>query len=152
MCQILNIWHISHTKHKEQLPSYVAYVPKLYYLCSYCCKFATVRTDVVKQNNIFYLVFSFLSLLILNEQLIPNIQEHINQAKQQHPTLTDKNPIGKRWKQSKPSPHIPQIHTKKRKKSFKKIETDMGFSPTEELQLRGEHKKGLRIHQRIHKH
>ena len=54
-----------------------------------------------------------------NEQLIPNIQEHINQAKQQQPTPTDKNPIGKRWKQSKPSSHIPQIHTKKRKKSLK---------------------------------
>ena len=50
-----------------------------------------------------------------NEQLIPNIQEHINQAKQQQPTPADKNPIRKRWKQSKPSSHIPQIHTKKRK-------------------------------------
>ena len=98
------------------------------------------------------MAFTLLSLLILNEQLIPNIQEHINQAKQQHPTLTDKNPIGKRWKQSKPSSHIPQIHTKKRKKKLKKIETDMGFSPSEELQLRGEPKKRLRIHQRIHEH
>lgn len=55
-----------------------------------------------------------------NEQLIPNIQEHINQAKQQQPTPTDKNPIGKRWKQSKPSSHIPQIRTKKRKKKAQK--------------------------------
>lgn len=54
-----------------------------------------------------------------NVQLIPNIEEHINQAKQQ-PTPTDKNPIGKRWQQSKPSSHIPQIHTKKRNKKLKK--------------------------------
>lgn len=54
-----------------------------------------------------------------NVQLIPNIEEHINHAKQQ-PTPTDKNPIGKRWQQSKPSSHIPQIHTKKRNKKLKK--------------------------------
>ena len=65
MCQMLNIWHISHTKHKKQLPSDVAYVPKLYNLCPYRCKFATIRTDVVNQNNVFYLAFSFLSLLVL---------------------------------------------------------------------------------------
>ena len=65
MCQMLNIWHISHTKHKKQLLSDVAYVPKLYHLCSYRCKFATVWTDVVNQNNVFYLAFSLLSLLVL---------------------------------------------------------------------------------------
>ena len=65
MCQMLNIWHISHTKHKKQLPSDVAYVPKLYHLCSYRFKFATVWTDVVNQNNVFYLAFSLLSLLVL---------------------------------------------------------------------------------------
>ena len=65
MCQMLNIWHISHTKHKNQLTSDVAYVPKLYHLCLYRCKFATVRTDVVKQNIFFYLAFSLFSLLVL---------------------------------------------------------------------------------------
>ena len=65
MCQMPNIWHISHTKHKKQLPSDVAYVPKLYHLCSYRFKFATVWTDVVNQNNVFYLAFSLLSLLVL---------------------------------------------------------------------------------------
>ena len=58
MCQMLNIWHISHTKHKNQLPSGVAYVPKLYHICPYCCKFATVWTDVVKPNNVLYLLLS----------------------------------------------------------------------------------------------
>ena len=62
-----------------------------------------------------------------NEQLIPNIQEHINQAKQQQPTPADKNPIRKRWKQSKPSSHIPQIHRKKRKKSLKKLKLTWDF-------------------------
>ena len=65
MWQMLNIWHISHTKQRKQLPSNVAYVPKLYHLCSYRCKFATVRTDVVKRNNVLYLAFSLLSLLVL---------------------------------------------------------------------------------------
>ena len=69
MCQMLNIWHISNTKHKKQLPSDVAYVPKVYHLCPYRCKFATVQTDVVKQNNVLYLAFSLLSLPILISSL-----------------------------------------------------------------------------------
>ena len=69
MCQMLNIWHISHTKHKKQLPSDVAYVPKLYHLCSYRFKFATVWTDVVKRNNVLYLAFSLLSLPVLISSL-----------------------------------------------------------------------------------
>ena len=58
---MLNIWHIFHTKHKKQLLSDVTYVSKLYHLCSYRCKFATVRTNVVNQNNVF--LFGFLSPL-----------------------------------------------------------------------------------------
>ena len=69
MCQMLNIWHISHTKHKKQLPSNVAYVPKLYHLCPYRCKFAMVWTDVVKRNNVLYLAFSLLSLMVLISSL-----------------------------------------------------------------------------------
>ena len=69
MCQMLNIWQISHTKHKKQLPSDVAYMPKLYHLYLYCCKFATVRTNVVKRNNVLYLAFSLLSLLVLISSL-----------------------------------------------------------------------------------
>ena len=65
MCQMLNIWHISHTKHKNQLPSDVAYVPKLYHICPYHCKFATVWTDMVKPNNVLYLLLSLLSLPVL---------------------------------------------------------------------------------------
>ena len=40
-------------------------MPKLYHLCLYRCKFATVRTDVINQNNVSYLAFSLLSLLVL---------------------------------------------------------------------------------------
>ena len=65
MCQMLNIWHISHTKHKNQLPSDVAYVPKLYHICPYRCKFATVWTNMVKPNNVLYLLLSLLSLPVL---------------------------------------------------------------------------------------
>ena len=61
--------HISHTKYKKQLPSNVAYVPKLYHLCLYRYKFATVWTDVVKRNNVLYLAFSLLSLLVLISSL-----------------------------------------------------------------------------------
>ena len=71
---MLNIWHISHTKHKKQLPSDVAYVPKLYHLCLYHCKFATVRTNVVNQNNVFYLAFALLSLLVLIFSLSSHIR------------------------------------------------------------------------------
>ena len=65
MCQMLNIWHISHTKHKNQLLSDVAYVPKLYHICPYRCKFATVWTNMVKPNNVLYLLLSLLSLPVL---------------------------------------------------------------------------------------
>ena len=44
-------------------------MPKLYYLCLYHCKFATVRTNVVKRNNVLYLAFSLLSLLVLISSL-----------------------------------------------------------------------------------
>ena len=71
---MLNIWHIFHTKHKKQLPSDVVYVPKLYYLCLYRCKFATVQTDVVNQNDVFYLAFSLLSLLVLIFSLSSHIR------------------------------------------------------------------------------
>ena len=54
MCQMLNIWHLSHTKHKNNSPLDIAYVVKLYHLCSYRCKFATVRTDVVNKKLLFY--------------------------------------------------------------------------------------------------
>ena len=82
MCQILNIWHISHTKHKNQLPSDVAYVPKLYYICLYRCKFATVQTDVVKPNNVLYLLLSLLSLPVLTLDFF-SLSSHI---KPKHPS------------------------------------------------------------------
>ena len=65
MCQMPNIWHIWHTKHKKYLLSDVIYVPKLYHLCPYRCKFATVRTQMLNQNIVFYSTFSLVSLLIL---------------------------------------------------------------------------------------
>ena len=76
MCQMLNIWHISHTKHKNQLTSDVAYVPKLYYICLYRCKFATIWTDVVKPNNVLYLLLSLLSLPVLTLDFL-SLSSHI---------------------------------------------------------------------------
>ena len=88
MCQMLNIWHISHTKHKNQLPSGVAYVPKLYHICPYCCKFATVWTNVVKPNNVLYLLLSLpshfrswllissLSLLMSDQSFPQQLNKH----------------------------------------------------------------------------
>ena len=40
-------------------------MPKLYHICPYRCKFATVRTDMVKPNNVLYLLLSLLSLPVL---------------------------------------------------------------------------------------
>ena len=60
MCQMLNIWHIYHTKYKNDalwdVPNFKNYTTWL----QYRCKFATVRTNVVK---IYYFIFSFLSPL-----------------------------------------------------------------------------------------
>ena len=54
----------------------MVYVPKLYHLCLYRCKFATVRTNVVKPNNVLYLAFSFLSLPVLTLNFFP-LSSHI---------------------------------------------------------------------------
>ena len=62
MCQMPNIWHICHTKHKKYLPSDMLYMPKLYHFCPYRCKFATVWTEMVNRNIVFYSIFSLLSL------------------------------------------------------------------------------------------
>ena len=96
MCQMLNIWHIYHTKHKKQLPSNVAYVPKLYHLCLYRCKFATVWTDVVKRNNVLYLAFSLLSLPVLISSL--SLFSHQTQLPSTEKEQND-TPIGSEEKQ-----------------------------------------------------
>ena len=61
MCQMPNIWHIYHTKHKNEalwdVPNYKNYTTWL----QYRCKFATVRTDVVK--ILLFYIFPFLSPL-----------------------------------------------------------------------------------------
>ena len=96
MCQMLNIWHIYHTKHKKQLPSNVAYVPKLYHLCPYCCKFATIWINVVKQNNVLYLAFSLLSLPVLISSL--SLFSHQSQLPSTKKEQND-TPIGSEEKQ-----------------------------------------------------
>ena len=93
MCQMLSIWHISHTKHKHQLPSDVAYVPKLYHICPYRCKFATVQTDVVKPNNVLYLLLSLSShfqswLLISSLSLLTSDQSFPQQLNKHYLLLS----------------------------------------------------------------
>ena len=65
MCQMPNIWHICHTKHKNgalwDVPNLKNYTTWL----QYCCKFATVRTDVAK-ILLFYIPFSLSSLFIFS--------------------------------------------------------------------------------------
>ena len=65
MCQMPNIWHIWHTKHKNgalwDVPNLKNYTTWL----QYHCKFATVRTNVVK-NLLFYILFSLSSLFIFS--------------------------------------------------------------------------------------
>ena len=62
MCQMPNIWHIYHTKHKNEalwdVPNFKNYTTWL----QYRCKFATVRIDVVKILLFYYSLFSLLSL------------------------------------------------------------------------------------------
>ena len=60
MCQMLNIWHICHTKHKNDALWDVSNLKNYTTWLQYRCKFATVRTNVVK---IYYFIFSFLSPL-----------------------------------------------------------------------------------------
>ena len=65
MCQILNIWQIYHTKHKIgalwDVPNLKNYTTWL----QYRCKFAMVRTDVVKYL-LFYIPISLSSLFIFS--------------------------------------------------------------------------------------
>ena len=65
MCQMLNIWHIYHTKYRNNalwdVPNFKNYTTWL----QYHCKFATVRTNVVK-NLLFYILFSLSSLFIFS--------------------------------------------------------------------------------------
>ena len=65
MCQMPNIWHICHTKHKNgalwDVPNLKNYTTWL----QYRCKFVTVQTDVTKVL-LFYIPFSLSSLLSLH--------------------------------------------------------------------------------------
>ena len=62
MCQMPNIWHICHTKHKNgglsDVPNSKIYATWL----QYRLKYEMVRTDVAKIFIVFYSLFSLLSL------------------------------------------------------------------------------------------
>ena len=79
MCQMPNIWHICHTKHKKYLPSDMLYMPKLYHFCPYRCKFATVWTEMVNRNIVFNSAFSLLSLLVFIFSLLLTSNPHQTQ-------------------------------------------------------------------------
>ena len=55
MCQMLNIWHIFHTKHQKLILSNVPNLKKFAICEQYHCKFAMVRT----KNGIIFIVFLF---------------------------------------------------------------------------------------------
>ena len=76
MCQMLNIWHISHTKHKKSSQLDIVNVVKLFHLCPYRCKFATVWTDVVNQKLVFY--STFLSPLIFLFDFLSPFSESVS--------------------------------------------------------------------------
>ena len=57
MCQMLIFSTYPTPNTKNSTPSDMANVVKLYHLCPYHCKFATVRTNVVNQKLIFYSTF-----------------------------------------------------------------------------------------------
>ena len=65
MCQMSNIWHICHTKHKNgalwDVPNLKDYTTWL----QYRCKFATIRIDVAK-ILLLYIPFSLSSLFIFS--------------------------------------------------------------------------------------
>ena len=67
MCQMPNIWHIYHIKHQKSLLSDVLNRIKFTTCEQYRCKFATVRTRMVKKKRVFYsfslILFYFLSSL-----------------------------------------------------------------------------------------
>ena len=68
MCQMPNIWHICHTKYQKSLLSDVLNRIKFTTCEQYRCKFATVRTRMVKKKEFFihtlssFFTFSLLSL------------------------------------------------------------------------------------------
>ena len=65
MCQMSNIWHICHTKHHKSFLSDVLYLIKFTTCEQYFCKFATVRTRMVKKKKKFLFILSHPFLLSL---------------------------------------------------------------------------------------
>ena len=65
MCQMPNIWHICHTKHQKSLLSDVLNRIKFTTCEQYRCKFATVRTRMVKKKKSFVFILSHPFLLSL---------------------------------------------------------------------------------------
>ena len=62
MCQMPNIWHICHTKHQKSLLSDVLNLIKFTTCEQYRCKFAMVRTRMVKKKEFF--IHSLFSLFL----------------------------------------------------------------------------------------
>ena len=62
MCQMPNIWHICHTKHKNEASSNVSNSKNYTTPLQYRLKYEIVRTNVVKNYIVLYSLFSLLSL------------------------------------------------------------------------------------------
>ena len=61
MCQMPNIWHICHIKHKNEALSNVPNSKNYTTSLQYCLKYETVRIDFAKKINVLYSLFSLLS-------------------------------------------------------------------------------------------
>ena len=77
MCQMPNIWHICHTKHKKHQISDVLNLIIFATYEQYCCKFTTVRNWCGISFNIFYSFFSLSSLFTLFFSLLSHSSSDI---------------------------------------------------------------------------
>ena len=101
MCQIYDIWHICHTKHKNgalwDVPNLKDYTTWL----QYRCKFATIRIDVAK-ILLLYIPFSLSSLFIFSFLF----------------SLTLRFPLSSPCAGSLPLQPVRDIHRQRRRRSF----------------------------------
>ena len=83
MCQMPNIWHIWHTKHKNRALSDVLNLKNYVKLLQYRLKYETVRTTIEKSNIIILLHFSLssstdISLFVDSISFLPSLSLSIS--------------------------------------------------------------------------
>ena len=83
MCQMPNIWHIWHTKHKNRALSDVLNLKNYVTLLQYRLKYETVQTTIEKSNIIILLHFSLssstdISLFVDSISFLPSLSLSIS--------------------------------------------------------------------------